>query len=116
VKRALLKLEEMQATLRSVEQARQEPVAVIGPACRFWCANDPEAFGGFCARAEAVTEIPSSRWDVQAYYDPDPGKPGKMSTRFGAFLDQIDRFDPQFFGISPRKLQGWIPSNACFSR
>ena len=38
-------------------------------------------------------------------YHPDPRKPGRMNTRWGGFLDQIDRFDAQFFGISPREAE-----------
>ena len=50
-----------------------------------------------------VREIGSDRWDADAYYDPNPDAPGKIATRFGGFLDQVDRFEPQFFGIAPRE-------------
>ena len=53
MKQAYLKLEELQARLDAVEQARQEPLAIIGMACRFpGDADDPEAFWRLLARAE----------------------------------------------------------------
>ena len=42
-------------------------------------------------------------------YHPDPAKPGRMNTRWGGFLDHIDRFDAQFFGISPREAEAADP-------
>ena len=52
---------------------------------------------------DVISEIPASRWKIDDYYDPNPDAPGKMSTRWGGFLDRVDEFDPEFFGISPRE-------------
>ncbi|MEZ0388152.1 MAG: type I polyketide synthase, partial [Verrucomicrobium sp.] len=52
---------------------------------------------------EAVGEVPADRWNVERYYDPEPGIAGKSIARRGGFLESIDQFDPQFFGISPRE-------------
>ena len=49
---------------------------------------------------DAVTEIPTGRWSLDQYYAEDPDAAGKMTTRHGAFLKQVDQFDAEFFGIS----------------
>lgn len=105
VKRALLALEQMQSRLDAAEHARTEPIAVIGMACRFpGGANSPAAFWRLLRDGvDAVTEIPANRWDVEKYFDPDPAAAGKMYSRWGGFLDDVDKFDAGFFGISPRE-------------
>ena len=103
-KRALAAIQKLQARLAASEAARNEPIAVVGLGCRFPQADSPEAFWELLARgADAVVEVPPDRWDVAAHYDPDPDAPGKMSSRWGAFLDRVDLFDAHFFGISPRE-------------
>src|SRR4051812_10808816 len=102
-KRALLEIIDLKARVRELESASREPIAVVAVGCRFPPgAHDPEAFwrlleGG----VDAVTEVPAGRWDVEAYYAPAPDAPGKMYARHGAFLDGVELFDAQFFGISP---------------
>jgi 8-amino-7-oxononanoate synthase len=83
---------------------RLEPIAIAGIGCRFPGANNPQAFWQLLRDGvDSITEVPASRWNVEEYYDRDPTKLGKTNTRYGGFLDNIDRFDPQFFGISPRE-------------
>lgn len=83
---------------------KSQPIAVVGMACRFPGAGNVEEFWELIAnRTSGVTEVPEDRWDVDEYYDPDPDVPGKMATRWGAFLDNIGEFDSVFFGIAPRE-------------
>nr|VFJ59819.1 MAG: Acyl transferase domain-containing protein [Candidatus Kentron sp. DK] len=110
IKRAALALREKQSELDAIKSARTEPIAIIGMGCRFPGAANPEAYwrllqGGI----DAVTEIPRERWDMDAWFDPDPEIPGKTYTRRGGFLPDIDRFEPGFFGISPREAVDMDP-------
>ncbi|HEY8208013.1 MAG TPA: amino acid adenylation domain-containing protein [Myxococcaceae bacterium] len=90
--------------------APPEPVAITGIACRFPGAPSAQAYWQLLREGrDAIAEIPATRWDWRAFYDPDPGVPGKTSTRWGGFLEGIDRFDAAFFGISPREAERMDP-------
>lgn len=104
-KRLMLLAMELQEKLEAAEAEKNPPVAIIGMACRFpGGANTPEQLWDMLLNGvDGIADIPSSRWDVEALYDPDPNAPGKIATRWGGFLNDIDRFDPLFFGISPRE-------------
>ncbi|CAD5983344.1 non-ribosomal peptide synthetase/type I polyketide synthase [Planktothrix agardhii] len=79
-----------------------EPIAIIGIGCRFPGADNPEAFWQLMRDGvDAITDIPRERWDIDNFYDPTPGTAKKMYSRQGGFLKNVDRFDPQFFRISP---------------
>lgn len=85
---------------------RIEPIAIIGIGCRFPDAKTPEAFWHILRNGvDAITEVPSERWDINTFYHPEAATPGKMNTRWSGFLEQVDQFDPSFFGISPREAQ-----------
>ena len=87
-------------------------IAVIGMGCRFPGANSVTEFWDLlCNGIDATSEIPASHFDVDAVYDPRPGMPGKMNTRRGGFLPDIDKFDPYFFGLSPREAIGIDPQH-----
>ncbi len=83
----------------------REDIAIIGIGCRFpGGVNDAESFWQLLVEGrDAVSEVPADRWNVERYYDAEPGLAGKSIAKRGGFLDQIDQFDPQFFGISPRE-------------
>jgi microcystin synthetase protein McyD len=86
-------------------------IAVVGMACRFpGGADTPAAFWDLLSQGvDAVRDIPADRWDAAALYDPDPNRPGKSNSCQGAFLDQVDQFDPRFFGITPREASAMDP-------
>ncbi|NEO35908.1 MAG: SDR family NAD(P)-dependent oxidoreductase [Moorea sp. SIOASIH] len=104
-KQVLLALKEARARLETLERSKSEPIAIIGMGCRFpGGANDPETFWRLLRDGtDAIRPIPCSRWDIDAYYDPNPDTTGKMYIRQAGLLSQVDQFSPQFFGISPRE-------------
>ncbi|TMD74985.1 MAG: polyketide synthase, partial [Chloroflexi bacterium] len=89
-----------------------EPIAIIGMGCRFPGAPNPRAFWQLmCNGVDAITEVPADRYDVNTVYDPRPGTPGKVMSRMGGFLDQVDQFDAAFFGLSPREASRMDPQH-----
>ena len=92
-------------------QSSPEAIAIVGIGCRYpGGADTPDAFWQMIRNGvDAVTEVPKMRWDAAAIYDPDPAAKNKTNTRWGGFLDQVDQFDPQFFGIAPREVATMDP-------
>ncbi len=110
LKRALIALEEMKGKLNTLQKEKNEPIAVIGLGCRFPGARNVREFWHLLEQGmDAISEVPRERFDVDAYYDPNPGTPGKMITKWGGFIDDVDKFDPQLFGISPREAYKMDP-------
>lgn len=104
VKRALVALRETRTRLADLETARNEPIAIVGLACRLPGADNADGFWDLLDQGRcAVGDVPADRWNVDAWYDPDPDAPGRMYTKRGGFLDGIDRFDADLFGINPRE-------------
>lgn len=105
MKQALLELRGLRQKLHKLEAAKVEPIAIIGIGCRFpGGADTPESFWQLLQNGQdAIAPVPADRWDVEAYYDPNPNSPGKMVTRYGGFVDRPYEFDPYFFGLSPRE-------------
>ncbi len=116
VKRALAELRLLRARLREAEQVRNMPIAIIGMGCRFpGGANDPASLWRLlCNGVDAIREVPPDRWDIDEFYDPNPDAPGKMSSRWGGFLDEVETFDADFFGISPREAVTMDPQQRLF--
>ncbi|MBU0485484.1 MAG: polyketide synthase dehydratase domain-containing protein [Proteobacteria bacterium] len=109
--KALVEIRSMRTRLNDLESGKSEPVAIIGLGCRFpGGADSPEAFWFLLNRGvDGIVEVPKDRWDIEAYYDPDPETAGKMYCRKGGFLANVDRFDASFFGITPRELVSMDP-------
>jgi acyl transferase domain-containing protein len=102
---------ELQDRLAAERRKQSGPIAIVGMACRLPGGVDtPEAFWEMLIEGrDAITEVPPGRWDIDQYFDPDPDVPGKMSTRFGGFVSDIDAFDAELFGISRREAESMDP-------
>src|SRR4051812_20307803 len=83
----------------------KDRIAIIGIGCRFpGGINHPDALWKLLVEGrEAVTEVPADRWNVERFYDAEPGIVGKSIARRGGFVDGIDLFDRHFFSISARE-------------
>ncbi|CAH1195753.1 5-methyl-1-naphthoate synthase [Paenibacillus plantiphilus] len=88
-----------------------EAIAIIGMGCRFpGGVKGPDDFWELLRSGkDAIVEVPPERWNKTDFYHPDRDKPGKMVTKHGGFIDGIDRFDPEFFGISPHEAHHMDP-------
>ncbi len=87
-----------------------ESIAIIGLGCRLPKAENPRQFWQMLEQGiDGIGPIPADRWDVDRYFDPTPMTPGRMYTRWGGFLDQIDQFDAAFFGITPKEAERMDP-------
>ena len=102
LRRAYRTIQLLKRKVDESERARREPIAVVGIGCRFPGAVVDAAsyWRALSAGVDAVREIPHDRWDVEEFYDSRPQQPGRTTARVGGFLDHIDRFDYEFFGIS----------------
>src|SRR5690606_5115933 len=100
-KRAMLAIERLEEKVQRLDSAQHEPIAIVGIGCRFpGAGRGPERFWQFLMQGgDAISEIPSSRWPAESYYDPDPERPGTMYSRFGGFIPDLGSFDERVFGI-----------------
>jgi len=82
--------------------------AIVGYAVRVPGAADADEFWDVLRQGrDAVSEVPQDRWDLEEFYDPDPGASGKIVTRRAGLIDDIAGFDAPFFGVSTREVK-WI--------
>ena len=85
-------------------------VAVIGIGCRLPGAADLSQFWELlCSGGFAVTEVPTVRWPVDELYDPAGGQ-GRSHSKWGGFLDRIEDFDPDYFGMTERQATDLDPA------
>ncbi|HRX61315.1 MAG TPA: type I polyketide synthase [Candidatus Competibacter sp.] len=83
----------------------RESIAVVGIGCRFpGGAHGPMAYWNLISQGSDLTsDLPENRCNPRRFYDPNPRKPGRMHVMHGGFIEDIDSFDHEFFGISLRE-------------
>ncbi len=87
------------------KKIKTTPIAIIGIGSIFPQArSSQEYWDNILRKIDCVTDVPSSHWKIEDYYDPDPAAPDKSYCKRGAFLPDVD-FDPMEFGLPPNILE-----------
>src|SRR5204862_5376677 len=107
------RLNPMQASEHSTGGAID--IAIVGMACRFpGAANYDEYWRNLVAKKNCIREVPADRWDWRHYFGDPRLEPNKTSVKWGGFIDDLDKFDPLFFGISPSEAAFIDPQHRLF--
>jgi polyketide synthase PksL len=93
----------------------QIEIAIVGVGGRYPQAENLQEFWrNLQAGRDSITEVPAERWDHKLYFDSDPNKLGKSYSKWGGFIDDVDKFDSLFFNISPREAALIDPQERLF--
>jgi acyl transferase domain-containing protein/enoyl-CoA hydratase/carnithine racemase/SAM-dependent methyltransferase len=85
-------------------------IAVIGMACRFPGAADPEQYWeNLVAGRVSIGEVPETRWRWQDYRDESQPEGSSPYCRWAGLIDDVDAFDAAFFNVSPREAESLDP-------
>ncbi|MEH2286236.1 beta-ketoacyl synthase N-terminal-like domain-containing protein [Nostoc sp.] len=87
-------------------QLQHNPIAIVGMASLLPQArNLREYWQNIVNKIDCITDVPSTHWSVEDYYDPNPRSPeDKTYCKRGGFLPEVD-FNPMEFGIPPSILE-----------
>lgn len=97
------------------EQSSQNSIAIIGMSGQFPKSKTLAEFWDNLAHGtDCISEIPATRWSIDQYYAPDPKIPGKTCCKWMGVLEDIDKFDPLFFNISPAEAELMDPQQRLF--
>jgi acyl transferase domain-containing protein/acyl carrier protein len=92
-----------------------DKIAIIGMSGRYPKANDLKQYWAHLVEGRnCIDEVPSTRWDVNRYYDPDRSKKDKTYSKWLGAVDDIDSFDPLFFRLSPHEAEHMDPQHRLF--
>ncbi|KAK4153766.1 polyketide synthase [Chaetomidium leptoderma] len=89
------------------------PIAIVGMSCRL--PGDVSTPGEFyrmlCRKRSGWSEVPSDRFNAQAYHHPNPDKKGCFNSQGGYFVKgDISMFDAAFFDITKKEAESMDPA------
>ncbi len=99
----------------STDKNSIQDVAIIGCTGQYPGAKNLQEFWDLLQQGRsAIQTIPADRWDWQTFFDSALDKPGKSYSKWGGFIDDVDKFDPLFFTISPAEAERMDPQERIF--
>lgn len=94
----------------------ERPIAIVGMSGVMPQADNVEEFWEKLRNAEnnMVTLVPADRWDWEECYGDPMVEKNKTLSKWGGFMREVDKFDPLFWGISPREAEMMDPQQRIF--
>lgn len=90
-------------------------IAIIGISGKYPMADDLAEFWTNIENGkDCISEIPKERWNHDKYFNSEKDVPGKAYAKWGGFVNDIDKFDPLFFNISPGEADFLDPQARLF--
>jgi polyketide synthase PksM len=97
---------EKQTVAYTKSNIMNEPIAIIGIDGVFpQSSNIDEFWTNLEQEKDLITEIPPDRWDWKEIYGNPRTEMNKTNIIYGGFMKEISKFDPLFFGISPKEAE-----------
>ena len=107
--------EKIKTPMMAEEHLANDQTAIIGIDGRFpKAANLIEYWENLKNGVDCISEIPPGRWDYLKYYNAEKQTPGKAYSKWGGFIDDVDKFDPPFFNMSSREAELTDPQERLF--
>lgn len=80
-------------------------LAIVGMSCKFPKADNYQEYWQNLIHGESCIDvIPRSRWDWEDYYGNPLEEDNKSNSKWGGYMNNVDLFDNDFFGLSAREV------------
>ncbi|KAK1975962.1 hypothetical protein LZ30DRAFT_604441 [Colletotrichum cereale] len=87
-----------------------EPIAVVGMACRFSQVDSPSELWDLVSSSRSGHSIvPERSWNANAWYHPSRQRGGEICASSGHFLENVSAFDAPFFSLSASEAAAMDP-------
>jgi polyketide synthase PksN len=115
IQEAVVPIAAIPGDVDKAEKRKGYDIAIIGLSGKFPKANDQyEYWRNLVANKDCVEEIPKDRWNYLSFHSENKGSDNTTYSKWGGFIDDVDKFDPLFFGISPREAELMDPQQKLF--
>lgn len=95
---------------KNAMEHKENDVAIIGMSASFAGSESAEEYWKcLIEQQDIIREIPEDHFDYKPFYDPNSNGHDKMYTKWGGFIEDVDKFDASFFHISRREAEVMDP-------
>ncbi|NOX92666.1 MAG: hypothetical protein GXP18_09545, partial [Gammaproteobacteria bacterium] len=92
-----------------------QDIAIIGMSGKYPHANNlAEYWDNLCEGRDSISEIPVERFDYRPLFSRDKSKTGSIYSKWGGFIEDVDKFDALFFNVSPQDARAMDPQERIF--